>query len=41
MLAYQMLWKKELGLSLTDLDVNSTLCPVKVERNILKKFKTQ
>jgi hypothetical protein len=39
MLAYQMLREEEQGLSLTDVDVKNTSCPVNVEK-ILKKFKT-
>jgi hypothetical protein len=38
MLAYQMLWEEEQGLSLTDVDMKNTSCPVNVEK-ILKKFK--
>ena len=39
MLAYQLLREEEQGLSVTDVDVKSTSCPVNVEK-ILKKFKT-
>jgi hypothetical protein len=39
MLTYQMLWKEEQGLSLTDVDMWSTSCPVNGKK-ILKKFKT-
>ena len=39
MLAYQMLWEEEQGLSLNDVDVKNTSCPVNVEK-ILNKFNT-
>jgi hypothetical protein len=39
MLAYQMLQEEEQGLSLNDVDMKSTFCPVNGEK-ILKTFKT-
>jgi hypothetical protein len=38
MLAYQMLWEEEHGLSSTDVDMKNTSCPMNIKK-ILKKFK--